>query len=238
MSNVFCRCSAIATILIVEDEPRTAETVALFMRQQGHECQIVHEGYAGLGLALSKSFDVIILDWMLPGIDGLTICQRIRRSCQSKIIILTARSGVQDRVYGLDQGADDYVVKPFSLRELEVRVRQLIRISPHESQIDALPSWVLHHGRLEVDTQSYIVTYEKKEIQLTLTELKLLSYMMERPESLLTRKQLAKRLNEEGKYDVNLHNITTHLSNLRRKLHQATGDPVIRTVYGIGYRLS
>ncbi len=207
------------------------------MHQQGHECQVAHDGYAGLGLALSESFDVIILDWMLPGIDGLTICQQIRRNSSAKVILLTAKAGVNDRVNGLDQGADDYVVKPFSLRELEARVRQLTRVSRRRAQIEAPLTRVLRHGRLEVDTQSYTVTYEHKEIPLTPTELKLLAYMMERPESLLTRAQLAKGVNEADKSDVNLHNITTHLSNLRRKLQQATGDPVIRTVYGIGYRL-
>jgi len=231
------RGSAIATILIVEDESRTAETISLFMQQQGHDCQVSHDGYAGLGLALSESFDVIILDWMLPGIDGLTICQQIKRSRAAKIILLTAKSGVNDRVYGLDQGADDYVVKPFSLRELEARVRQLTRASVQRAESVAPLTLTLRHGRLEVDTQSYSVSYENEEISLTPTELKLLAYMMERPESLLTRTQLARGLNEAGKSDVNLHNITTHLSNLRRKLQQATGDPVIRTIYGIGYRL-
>ncbi len=236
------RGSAIATILIVEDEPRTAETISLFMRQQGHDCQVSHDGYAGLGLALSESFDVVILDWMLPGLDGLTICQQIRRNSSSKVILLTAKAGVNDRVYGLDQGADDYVVKPFSLRELEARVRQLTRVSRQHAEAAAPLTWPLPRGSLEVDTQSYTVSYEKKEISLTPTELKLLAYMMERPESLLTRTQLAEALNETGmseagKNDVNLHNITTHLSNLRRKLQQATGDPVIKTIYGIGYRL-
>ncbi|MHB1627922.1 MAG: response regulator transcription factor [Bacilli bacterium] len=231
------RGSAIATILIVEDEPRTAETISLFMHQQGHDCQVSHDGYAGLGLALSESFDVVILDWMLPGLDGLTICQQIRRSSSAKVILLTAKAGVNDRVYGLEQGADDYVVKPFSLRELEARVRQLTRVSRQHAQAAAPLTWALRRGSLEVDTQSYTVSYENREISLTPTELKLLAYMMERPESLLTRAQLAEGLSETGKNDVNLHNITTHLSNLRRKLHQATGDPVIKTVYGIGYRL-
>lgn len=228
---------AIAAILIVEDEPHTAETISLFMHQQGHECQVMNDGYSGLGLALSASFDVIILDWMLPGIDGLTICQRIKRECSAKVILLTARSGVNDRVYGLDQGADDYVVKPFSLRELEVRVRQLVRNSQDLLPKDTALCLTLQQGLLRVDTEKHLATYNKKEVPLTPTELKLLAYMMKRPEQPLTREQLAMALNETGKSEDHLHNITMHLSNLRRKLLRATGEPVLKTVYGIGYKL-
>lgn len=228
---------AIPAILIVEDEPRTAETVALFMNQEGHECRIAHDGYAGLGLALSETFEVIILDWMLPGIDGLTLCRRIKSKSPAKVILLTARSGVNDRVLGLDQGADDYVVKPFSLRELASRVNGLIRTTRENAPIVAPLTFSLRGGTLTVDTESYTVLYENEEILLTPTELRLLAFMMERPSLMFSREQLAKGLAEPGNTDVNLHNITTHLSNLRRKLQRATGDPVIKTVYGIGYKL-
>jgi len=174
------------------------------MHQRGHECQVAHDGYTGLSLALSESFDVVILDWVLPGLDGLTICQQIKHNRTAKVILLTAKSSVNDRVYGLDQGADDYVVKPFSLRELEVRVRHLTRTSREGEQIIAPLTWLLRQDRLEVDTQNYSVTYGNKEILLTSTELKLLAYMMERPKSLLTRAQLAEGLHEAGTSDVNL----------------------------------
>lgn len=229
-----------ASILIVEDEPHTADTVALFLGQHGHECRVARDGYAGLGLAFSETFEIAIIDWMLPGVDGMTLCERIKERVGTRVILLTARSGVSDRVRGLDAGADDYVVKPFSLRELAARVRCLTRASELREEAEPL-LLPLRNGRLIVDTDRHTVRFDGSEILLTPTEFRLLAFMMEQPGALYTRAQLAAVLapdnREDGTYEVNLHNITTHLSNLRKKLERHTGQPVVKTVYGVGYKL-
>ena len=226
-----------AAILIVEDEPRTAETISMFMRRQGHDCRIAHDGYAGLGLALSETFDVVILDWMLPGLDGVKVCQHVKKAGSAKVVILTARSGVNERVYGLDQGADDYVVKPFSLRELEARVRQLTRHLREQPDEDAVLARRLQNGVLRVDRLGHTVAYEGREVDVTPTELKLLALLMEKAGFPVSRAQLAASLAEPGKTEADLHSITIHLSNLRRKMRRTTGEEVLKTVYGVGYRL-
>jgi DNA-binding response OmpR family regulator len=219
-------------ILFVEDDLRIARPLAEDLRHQSHAVDVVSDGIQGWEYAEAVAYDLILLDVMLPRLDGISLCKRLRAAgCSALILILTARDTISDKVIGLDAGADDYLVKPFALEELSARIRALARRS-HEVKPP-----VLSYGNLIFDPSACHVTYAGQSLLLTHRELMILECFLRAPTQVLTRAALLDKLWElddiagEG-------TVKTHITNLRQKLKLA-GAPenLIETVYGIGYRL-
>lgn len=219
-------------ILLVEDEEKLAKSIQKGLEIEGYAVDCVMEGEkADRRVQLYKDeYDLIILDLMLPGKDGFEICQGARESgILTPILVLTARDAVEDKVRALDVGADDYLVKPFSFKELSARVRALLR-RPEES----LPV-TLTVGDLMLDTKKRQAYVQKKEVKLTLKEFALLDYFMRHPGEVLSREDVLDHLwgfDFEGFSNV----VDVHIKNLRKKLDHGEGD-YLETVQGVGYRL-
>lgn len=220
-------------ILIVEDDAGIAEPLAADLRRQQHVVDVAADGRTGLEYGRTSVYDVIVLDIMLPGIDGFEICRRLRaEKIETMILMLTARDTVDDKVLALDAGADDYLVKPFDLSELSARIRALGRRASEERD----PA--IEHGRLHLDPRSRSVTFGETAVSLTPTEFSILEALMRNPSQVFTRAML---LDKVASFDSNTGDsaIKTHITNIRRKVRNAgaTLDPVVN-VYGAGYRLA
>lgn len=219
-------------ILIVEDDDRIAQPLAEDLKHQNHAVDIARDGIEGWEYAQAANYDLILLDLMLPKLDGIALCKRLREiKSNAYILMLTARDTTADKVVGLDAGADDYLVKPFELEELEARIRALSRRSQETRQS------TLAHGDLQLDPTSCNVTYAGKVISLTHREYMILECFLRNPTQVLTRSAILDKLWEFDKLSGE-ETIKTHLTNLRKKL-KAAGSPdnFIETVYGAGYRL-
>jgi DNA-binding response OmpR family regulator len=220
-----------ARILIVEDEEKLAKFVQLELSYEGYEVSVAHDGLSGLMAARDQSPDLIILDWMMPGLTGVEVCRRLRQTgCQTPVVLLTAKDEVNDRVEGLDAGADDYVVKPFSIEELLARVRaHLRRNEPQDAES-------LVFGNLTLDRKSRQVTRGQREIELTAKEFDLLEYLMTNPKQVLTRDRI---LEEVWGYDFmgDSNIIEVYIRYLRLKLEAEGESRLIQTVRGVGYVL-
>jgi two-component system response regulator QseB len=219
-------------ILLVEDDRRIAKPLAEDLRHQHHVVEIAADGLAGWEAAQSAAYDLILLDVMLPHLDGISLCKRLREAgSQALILMVTARDTTSDKIIGLDAGADDYLVKPFELEELAARIRALSRRSP-----ETKPP-VLIHAQLQFDPSTYTVTYAGLPLSLTPREYMILECFLRSPNQVLTRSALLNKLWEFDKSSGE-ETIKTHILNLRRKL-KAAGSPenFIETVYGLGYRL-
>lgn len=219
-------------ILLVEDDIRIATPLAEDLRHQHHVVDIAKDGLEGWESAQGVAYDLILLDLMLPKLDGISLCKRLRAAkSQALILMLTARDTTSDKILGLDAGADDYLVKPFELEELAARIRALSRRSPETRSI------TLIHGQLELDPSTCNVTYASVPLALTPREYMILECFLRTPDQVLTRSALLDRLWEFDKSSGE-DTIKTHIANLRRKLKGA-GSPenLIETVYGLGYRL-
>ena len=228
-------------ILIIEDERQTADTIALYLGKEGHECKTAYDGPSGVRLIMQDSFDLLVLDWMLPGLDGLEVCKIAKSTQNLKVLMVTARASVMDKVTGLDTGADDYMTKPFGLREMNARIRTLLRRWQYE--VPESSDGTAHVLRmnvkgidLRVDLDAYTATARGKPILLTTVELRLLYLLAARKGGLVGRQDIMDEIyGMEGTDDF--HVLTVHISNLRRKLKGATGQDIIKSVYGVGYRL-
>lgn len=220
-------------ILLVEDDDRIADPLAEDLRHQNHAVDIADDGLAGWELAQAANYDVILLDWMLPKLDGIELCQRLRHSgCQAYILLLTAKDTTGDKVLGLDAGADDYLVKPFEVDELTARLRALSRRQP------IYQPTVLTHREIELNPGIHSVTYAGIPLELTSKEYMLLEYFLQHPTQVISRTLLLDRLWEFDRLSGE-QTIKTHLTNLRRKLKQAGCQQyIIEAVYGVGYRLN
>jgi len=220
-------------ILVVEDEPKTAETVRLYLAHAGFTVTVVHDGRRGLAEARAGRYDLVLLDLMLPGLDGLQICRALRAEQKVPIIMLTARATEGDRVLGLDLGADDYVGKPFSPREVVARVRAVLRRS---GRAQAGGGGRYRFVGLTVDAGTREVAVRGKPVTLTPTEFALLRAFARFPRRVFTRDELiAAALGED--YEGNDRTIDAHVMNLRRKLELDRDHPAfIQTVFGVGYR--
>ncbi len=219
-------------ILIVEDDDRIAKPLAEDLRHQNHVVDIANDGLSGWNYTQTVFYDLILLDVMLPRLDGISLCKRLRSAgSKSLILMLTARDTTGDKVVGLDAGADDYLVKPFELEELAARIRALSRRTPE------IQSAVLTYGPLQLDPGSRDVTYAHTSIDLTPKEYMILELFLRHPTQVLTRSMILDKLWELDQVSGE-QTVKTHLTNLRRKLKEA-GEPqeLIETVYGIGYRL-
>ncbi len=220
-------------ILIIEDDDRIAKPLAEDLKHQHHVVEIARDGMEGWQYAQADNYDLILLDLMLPKLDGITLCQRLRSAkCQTPILMLTARDTTNDKIIGLDAGADDYLVKPFELEELAARIRALSRRSLETHQP------VLIYGDLQLDPGKCKVTYQDKVLSLTPKEYMLLEYFLRNPTQVLTRPALMNKLWEFDNSSSE-ETIKTHITNLRKKLRLAGSlTEIIETVYGIGYRLN
>jgi DNA-binding response OmpR family regulator len=221
------------TILVVDDDHKIVELVTLYLKKEGYRVVQAFDGTTALELARSEHPSLAILDLMLPGANGLVICRTLQSESQTPVIMLTARSTEEDRMRGLDLGADDYVVKPFSPRELVSRVRAVLRRVHRAAELVA--NGTIEFGPLRIDTGRHEVRVQEREIELTPTEFRLLIAFVRAPGQVFTRQQLLDRAFDEA-FEGFERNIDVHIMNLRRKLGLPTTGPSIKTVYGVGYR--
>jgi len=218
-------------VLIVEDQPKLAALLARGLREEGHAADIAARGEDALWMAPAASYDAVVLDIMLPGIDGFETCRRLRQNeVWTPVLMLTARDAVGDRVTGLDAGADDYLAKPFSFDELLARLRALTRRAPAERPV------LVAVGDLRLDPAAHRIWRGEREIELSAKEFALLELLMRRPGSVLTRSQLL-----EGAWDMSYERrsniVDVYIRHLREKIDRPFGTETIETVRGVGYRL-
>jgi two-component system, OmpR family, response regulator len=218
-------------VLVIEDEPKMAALVARGLREEGHAADVASRGEDGLWMANSAPYDAIVLDVMLPGLDGFATCRRLReQGTWAPVLMLTARDAVTDRVAGLDAGADDYLVKPFSFSELLARLRALVRRAPGErpTQLEA--------GDLRLDPAARRVWRGETELELSAKEFALLELMLRRRGHALSRSQIL-----EGAWDLGFESrsnlVDVYVRYLRDKIDRPFGRESIETVRGVGYRL-
>jgi len=221
-------------VLVVEDDPAIAHLLTEYLGREGFEVDVAVDGEGGVEAARHARPDVIILDLMLPGIDGIEVCRRVRAFSDAYVLILTARGDEVDRVIGLSVGADDYVVKPFSPRELSARVQALLRRPRRDHAVEEP---VRRFGDLVIDPAARDVTLDGVHVDLTRTEFDLLDALSARPRMVFERRRLLEHVWGSDWYGDD-HVIDVHVANLRRKLGD---DPVasryVRTVRGVGYRM-
>ncbi len=221
-------------ILVVEDNAKLAASLKKGLQQEGYAVDIALDGSDGQRLAdgAGEGYDAIVLDRMLPGVDGMTICRNLRESgSRVPVLILTARGGLQDRVEGLDAGADDYLGKPFAFEELAARIRALLR----RPAVPVAP--VLRAGDLEMNDSTREVTVKGRPLSLTAKEFGLLELFLRHPRQVLSRAQITMHLWDQ-EFDGASNVVEVHIRNVRRKLAQAGDRGRIQTVRGAGYRLA
>ena len=223
-----------STVLIVEDDPHALELVRLYLDQDGHQVLVARDGIEGLRLAREAAPDLIVLDLMLPGIDGSEVCRQVRQESNVPIIMVTARVEEEDRLAGLELGADDYITKPFSPRELAARVRVVLRRTAREQSERTQD--ILQEGPFTVNIPHGTVHRDSTAIRLTPTEFRLLVLLMREPGRIFTRELIIDRVFGYD-FDGFDRTVDAHVSSLRRKLDSAPGEPrFIHTVYGLGYK--
>ncbi|HUJ73433.1 MAG TPA: response regulator transcription factor [bacterium] len=221
-------------ILVVEDNAKLAASLKKGLQQEGYAVDVALYGSEGLRLAdgAGDGYDAIVLDLMLPGVDGMTLCRSLREEGNRvPVLMLTARGGLQDRVDGLDAGADDYLGKPFAFEELAARIRALLR----RPAVSAMP--VLRAGDLEMNAATREVTVKGRPLSLTAKEFGLLELFMRHPRQVLSRGQITMHLWDQ-EFDGASNVVEVHIRNVRRKLAQAGKHDQIQTVRGAGYRLA
>ena len=219
-------------ILVVDDEPKIVRLARDYLEKNGFRVITAADGQSALTTARRERPDLVILDLMLPQIDGREVCRILRRESDVPIIMLTALSEEIDQVTGLEIGADDYITKPFSVRALVARVRALLR----RTRGDIKAPSIIRVGGLEIDSEKYAVSFNNSPIKLTPNEFKLLILLASRSNQTLTREQLLEDLH--GTASSMDRSVDSHIKNLRKKLETASGKPMIETVYGVGYRLN
>lgn len=227
-------------ILVIEDDRDIAHLVQMHLRDIGYRVTVSHNGQQGLELAMTQPFDLIVLDLMIPGMDGLEVCRRLRaRPPYTPILMLTAKSTELDRVLGLEVGADDYLTKPFSIRELIARVKALFRrVDALAAQPEAAPPEVLRIGDLSIDSERRKVALRGKAVDLTAKEFALLLLFARHPGKVYTRTQLLDQVWNYG-HDGYEHTVNSHINRLRAKIEQDPAQPdYIRTVWGVGYKFA
>jgi DNA-binding response OmpR family regulator len=222
-----------AAVLVVDDDPKIRELLRLYLDRDGHQVVFAADGAEALAAAAERTPDLVLLDVMLPRIDGLEVCRRLRERSDVPILLLTARSGDSDKVIGLDLGADDYVVKPFSPRELMARVRAQLR----RRRTPAVDLPVLNADGLEVDPNGMEVRLRGRPLVMTTYEFRLLHALMSRAGRVFAREELIETIHATNDAEILDRTIDVHIGRLRRKL----GDPVtapryVATVRNVGYK--
>lgn len=221
-------------VLVVDDDVKTVELVKLYLNRDGYKVLTAYDGAEALRLAQESHPDLIVLDLMLPGVDGLKVCRTLRDESDVPIIMLTAKTTEQDKLTGLELGADDYVTKPFSPRELAARIRAVLRRLPEEA-LQRGPAEI-RHGELTMNFLKYEASLAGRPLNLTPVEFKLLGVLVKEPGRVFSRGQL---LDKVLGYDFEGFDrtIDVHILNLRRKLEPEPSNPrYIKTVYGAGYK--
>lgn len=223
-------------VLVVEDDPNTANLVVLYLEKEGFRAFQANDGERGLALAAKHRPDLVILDLMLPRLDGWEVCRRLRKTSDVPVIMLTARGEEIDRVSGLTLGADDYVVKPFSPRELVARVKAVLR----RTSADRKPETrLLSRGDVQLDLDMRRLTVQGQPVDLTPHEYALLDALMSTPGRTFTRDELLNHLYPRGEAVVIERVVDVHIGKLRQKIEPDPAEPrYIHTVRGIGYRFS
>jgi DNA-binding response OmpR family regulator len=222
-----------ATVLVVDDDPKIRELLRLYVEREGHRATFAGDGPEALAAAQQVRPDLVLLDVMLPGLDGFEVCRRLREETDVPVVLLTARSGDSDKVVGLDIGADDYVVKPFSPRELMARVRVQLRRRRSASEDEPL----LSADGLVLDPNAVEVTLNNRPISITPGEFRLLHALMRRPGRVFSRDELIDELHGDDDPGIIDRTIDVHLGRLRRKLGDDAGEPrFIGTVRTMGYK--
>lgn len=222
------------TILIIEDEPKVARLARDYLEKNNYRVLIANDGNSGLAMARGEKPDLLVLDLMLPGMDGLDVCRALRRESDLPIIMLTARAEETDRLIGLEIGADDYISKPFSPRELVARVRALLR----RAKGRVYQSGIVRVGEMEINTDNHSVVLAGEVIHLTRIEFNLLEMMARHPGQIFPRAQLLENLHGVAHVGYD-RSIDAHVKNLRRKIEEDPANPkYILTVYAVGYKFS
>ena len=222
-------------ILVIEDDPGIARIIALYLEQDGCAVTLASDGAEGLRRAQESPPDLIVLDLMLPRLDGMSICRALRAASDVPIIMVTARAAETDRLAGLDAGADDYLVKPFSPRELAARVRAVLRRTARQNAAPP-PAASLEYDDIAIDLNTRTVSVGDRKPALTPTEFRLLALLAEQPGRIFTRDQI---INGAFGYDYDGFDRTVdvHIANLRRKIEPDGRKPrYVQTVHGVGYR--
>ncbi|RKD29015.1 response regulator transcription factor [Thermohalobacter berrensis] len=220
-------------ILLVEDEEKIARFLELELQYEGYLVEKAHDGREGLKKALEDNIDLIILDVMLPGLNGMEVCRRIRQSSEVPIIMLTAKDSTMDKVMGLDIGADDYVTKPFAIEELLARIR--VALKRKRGKINE-NSKVLSIEDLKLDLEKHLVTYKDEPINLTKREFDLLKYLLKNKNIVLSRDKILEEVwGYEYAGDTNL--VDVYIRYLRSKIDQKYNKKFIHTVRGVGYQI-
>jgi OmpR-family two-component system manganese-sensing response regulator len=221
-------------ILLVDDEVEMVEPLSRILTREGYTVDVAYEGDRGCQLALQNRYDLLILDWMLPGKSGLEVCQQVRSQGKpTPVLFLTAKDTVDDRVQGLDAGADDYLVKPFELRELLARVRALLRRPA--SLETPLVSQRLVVNDLELDPDNQLAYRQGRTIELSDKESQLLAYLMRHPNQILSHEQISQHLWRPGEQPTS-NALAAQIRLLRRKIDWQGVPALIHTIYGKGYR--
>jgi len=229
-------------ILIVEDNTDLATILSLHLSDMDFDVKHVADGHKGIALLQNESFDLVILDLMLPGIDGLEICRRIRnQNHYTPVLMLTSKSSEFDRVLGLEIGADDYVTKPFSIREVIARIKALFRHAEAFSRTGSASAEEKNsvaYGGLEVDTETHRVTIDGRAVDLTAREFELLHHFIKRPGRVYSRAQLLDLVWGYG-HEGYEHTVNSHINRLRAKIEQNPAKPeYILTIWGVGYKFN
>lgn len=218
-------------ILVIEDNPDIASNIGDYLSDRGNVVDFAGDGITGLHLAVVNDYECIVLDLMLPGMDGLEVCRKLRQEARkhTPVLMLTARDALTQKLAGFETGADDYMVKPFALQELEARIQVLVRRSkPQQAR-------VLQVADLAYNLDTLVVTRQGKSIQLNPIALKILQYLMEASPSVVTRQELEMRVWGEELPDSD--SLRVHIHTLRAAIDKPFDKPLIQTRHGIGYRL-
>jgi two-component system response regulator RegX3 len=228
-------------LLVVDDEDAIREFVSFNLRKEGYDVITARDGDEALALAAAQPFDLVVLDIMLPGTDGFEVCRRLRAKGAVPVLFLSARDTELDKVVGLEIGGDDYLAKPFGIRELQARVKALLRRSPAGSRstgVESEPGEVFEAGGIRLDENSHDVTHGKTPIDLTPREFELLACLMRHNGRVLSRDQLLRQA-WGWEIVVETKTVDTHIKRLRDKLEAAGVDPeIVETVRGYGYRFN
>lgn len=227
-------------ILVVDDDPKTIAAIRLYLEHAGYDVAAASDGRQALARARAAPPDLIVLDLMLPHVDGLTVCRTLRAESDVPIIMLTARTTEEDRLEGLDLGADDYVPKPFSPRELVARVRAVLRRAPSVTDVAGSDAKgpPIRAGRLTIDPTRREVRVGARSVEVTPREFRLLLALARSPGRAFTREELVERAFGPD-YDALDRTIDAHVMNLRRKIEPNPAEPTyIQTVFGVGYRFT
>jgi len=219
-------------ILVVDDEPQILDLISSYLNKEGFRVVSAGDGETAIALADQEKPDLILLDLMLPGLSGYEVCTRIRKTSATPIIMLTARDEETDKIVGLELGADDYITKPFSPREVVARVRAVLRRTMHEDAEDK----IIRAGDVQIDALRHEVKKGDSTIDLTPTEFKLLETMADSPRRVFTRLQLVEKV-QGYSFEGYERTIDAHIKNLRQKIENDPKNPhYIQTVYGVGYK--